>query len=496
MFFLSIRANLVPHELDPVKEADEAADDANDVAEEAKEIAKRLAASLNTTKQQCKTADDKVILAKNALDCAQQYATTQGYQDKIATKPGLEQKVRAQQAIVITLKGKKGVAGERNQLAKLEADLTSVIELERSVYDCTEKYNTAVANQTRMKQLLEDVEEANASAPQRVVDGEKKAKEAIHNVLKLVYTEAKRKAEILSALKQSPALSYDETSSMDDLTKVKEAELACVAAEKDTAEMVKKWGNLGDMSSEQEDTLANSFKMCIVPKRYVLLERKFSIVGGSVRWMFGMNDNDALVDVNKWITRCKSYGELLSLSSGSSSIGASNHLLGCTKHGKKYYIQSRYIVLIVAERTTSQLVQLALNSPMCDNPAWQGWVFQLNFFAQLQNANKGGAGLVMITPVHSTDTWPTHLQRQRYYHDPTDLCGPQLTRPGVEQYENKLELKDYDWLIPTRWNQGCFDVLQILPNGLRVVQVTIAKTHSLKLRFILKLVQQLTGIWE
>jgi len=260
----------------------------------------------------------------------------------------------------------------------------------------------------------------------------------------------------------------------------------------DKMAMAKKWGELSGV--EQDDSLANMFKLCIVAKRKLLLERKFSIVGGSVRWMFGMNDEGALEDIDTWINSCRDYGALLSFTSGSSSRIAINHLLGCTKHGKRHYIQSRYIVLKVAERVTSQLVQLALNSPMCDNPAWKGWVFQLNFFAQLQNAVKGGSGLVLITPLRSTDTWPTPLKRQSYYRDPTDLCGPKLTRPGVEQYENKMQLKDYDWLIPTRWNQGCFDVIQILPNGLRVVQVTIAKTHSLKLRFVRKLVQQLTAV--
>jgi len=259
--------------------------------------------------------------------------------------------------------------------------------------------------------------------------------------------------------------------------------------------MEKKWGGFDDLlSNPQDDLLADRFKLCIVAKRYMLLEKKFSLVGGSVRWMFGMNDEEAKEDIDSWIRCCRSYRDLLSFSSGSSASIATNHLLGCTKHGHQHYIQSRYIVLIISERTTAALVRLALNSPMCDNPAWQGWVFQLNFFAQLQNAIKGGSGLEMITPIRTTDTWLTPIKSQHYYRDPIDLCGPLLIQPGVEKYTNKLHLKDYDWLIPTRWNQGCFDVIQILPDGLRVVQVTIAKTHSLKLRFVLKLVQQLTAI--
>jgi hypothetical protein len=49
------------------------------------------------------------------------------------------------------------------------------------------------------------------------------------------------------------------------------------------------------------------------------------------------------------------------------------------------------------------------------------------------------------------------------------------------------ELKDHSWFIPRKWNQPCFDAVQLLPNnGFRFVQVTRSKTHSLKLKYIVE----------
>jgi len=51
------------------------------------------------------------------------------------------------------------------------------------------------------------------------------------------------------------------------------------------------------------------------------------------------------------------------------------------------------------------------------------------------------------------------------------------------------KLIDNCWLVPTKVNQGCYDVLQLLLSSftLRVVQLTVAATHSLKLRYVIRI---------
>jgi hypothetical protein len=57
---------------------------------------------------------------------------------------------------------------------------------------------------------------------------------------------------------------------------------------------------------------------------------------------------------------------------------------------------------------------------------------------------------------------------------------------------NNEDLTENTWLIPKRWNQGCYDAVQILPNnGVRFVQVTLSKRHDLKLCHIVKLLNKL-----
>jgi len=56
------------------------------------------------------------------------------------------------------------------------------------------------------------------------------------------------------------------------------------------------------------------------------------------------------------------------------------------------------------------------------------------------------------------------------------------------------------WLVPTKVNQGCYDALQLLPIGgkkdkiLRVVQVTIATSHPLKMEYVETVLTQLGHI--
>ena len=48
-------------------------------------------------------------------------------------------------------------------------------------------------------------------------------------------------------------------------------------------------------------------------------------------------------------------------------------------------------------------------------------------------------------------------------------------------------MKVNDYLVPKRWNQGCYDLLQILADGVvQFVQITMAETHSFKIRYVIQ----------
>lgn len=81
-----------------------------------------------------------------------------------------------------------------------------------------------------------------------------------------------------------------------------------------------------------------------------------------------------------------------------------------------------------------------------ENHAWQGWVFQLDFFTQLKHAKDTNTNLFLVNPGTQKEKW--EAKGIHYYSDQMDICGPRI---GAAQFENKLKLKVGDWLISTRW---------------------------------------------
>lgn len=59
------------------------------------------------------------------------------------------------------------------------------------------------------------------------------------------------------------------------------------------------------------------------------------------------------------------------------------------------------------------------------------------------------------------------------------------------------ELKDNElpcWLIPVKWNQGCFDIVYVADRAnVRLVQVTISDAHSLDWSYVATLMKWLRG---
>jgi len=254
-----------------------------------------------------------------------------------------------------------------------------------------------------------------------------------------------------------------------------------------------KWKVWATENPRVDSSIVAQYTVGSPEKRRSLVDRKFSLVGGSVRWMFGLSLEEAGADIGYWIGRCDDYKQLLNKTSGAGATKASNHLLAREEGITERRIQSRFIMLRVAESTANQLVESARNSAMVDNPAWIGWVFQLEFFGHLHFAIQNKLDLTLSTPGDINVKWNTK-NGAKHYLEPTDLCGEQMKVPGPQRFVNKLNIRAGDWLIPTKWNQGCFDVLQVCAGTLRVVQVTVAKTHSLKLRFVRQVLQKLTAI--
>jgi len=221
------------------------------------------------------------------------------------------------------------------------------------------------------------------------------------------------------------------------------------------------------------------------------IERKFSIVGGSARWMFGYNEKSAMEDITQWLERC-SDAKIIQGLTGDRSDAAVNHLLCRDKNGT-VDIQSRYIALYLSKKYEAHFIAEARKHIMSStNPSWDGWVFQMDFFYQLRMALNHCRSFILYDKDNTKIEWK--VPRQVEYLIPDNLKGAKLKKKGPEQFANRYTIQPDDWLIPTKWNQGCYDAAQLLDNALRIVQVTRAKTHSLKLRFVRHLIAALVSI--
>lgn len=53
-------------------------------------------------------------------------------------------------------------------------------------------------------------------------------------------------------------------------------------------------------------------------------------------------------------------------------------------------------------------------------------------------------------------------------------------------------LNDYDYLVPKRWNWGCYDLVRLVPYGfVQFIQVTRAGERSLKTKYMIQLLDAL-----
>jgi len=217
-----------------------------------------------------------------------------------------------------------------------------------------------------------------------------------------------------------------------------------------------------------------------------VLEERFSLAGGSVRWMFGKTEKEVEDDIRNAIARCGDLENLLKGLQGFNSMFAVNHLLGRGANGE-HFIISRWTSYQIATQCSLAFLQYAMKHPLREtNPAFDGWLFEVDFLHQL----KGAIGLGLD---FSHDYWL--VPRLIEFHSPNDFVGDILPSPGSSEVRaNIKEIRDGDWLIPTRWNQPCFDAAQLCGQKLRFVQVTKAKTHHLLLDRCHKLINALVSI--
>jgi len=210
------------------------------------------------------------------------------------------------------------------------------------------------------------------------------------------------------------------------------------------------------------------------------LFHKYCYAGGSARWMFSLSIADVCADVEHYINCVSDKAVLSSGLTGTQSDVAINHLF-MADHHKKPFLISEFVTRMLAETCESTFLKQAMMSDLINNPSFDGWILEADFLFQVRIAKQSQLKLLDFqsrSPNNQTPTISWEVAQRLHFRDVVDLDGETLT-------ENT-------WFIPLRWNQGCYDAVQLLPdNGVRIIQVTRADTHSLKLRYVVEMLNQI-----
>jgi len=198
------------------------------------------------------------------------------------------------------------------------------------------------------------------------------------------------------------------------------------------------------------------------------LEDKYFVAGGSARWMFQFTLGDAIKDIEIQISKVGTDAQLLLKGlEGERSNTSISHLF-CSLN-KKPFIISEFVTRALAGKCEASFLTNARSSDLALNPSFDGWILEAEFLYQLR------ASEVKIYP---RDSGAIHLP----------------VASGIK-FTNFSDIKslpaDNTWYIPMRWNQACFDSVQVLPgSGFRFIQVTRSKTHSLKKKYVVMFLDQ------
>ena len=161
--------------------------------------------------------------------------------------------------------------------------------------------------------------------------------------------------------------------------------------------------------------------------------------------------------------------QLINGLNGNQSILAVNHLVTITN--KSYSLVSHFVACELGKICSLEFIIFASNMvPRSSNASFNSWVFQMDFLNRITSKQP--------LTFANKETWQTPLYFEFY---------------NEEDLKSKLNssISNNTWLIPIKTNQGCYDALQYLTETatLRVVQVTIAPTHPLKMIFVHKLLK-------
>lgn len=209
-----------------------------------------------------------------------------------------------------------------------------------------------------------------------------------------------------------------------------------------------------------------------------LIQSKYFIAGGCCCFMFSYSSQQ-VVDTIQGLQECPDLQLYLSSTSGISVPEAIHRILSVYSYGSRYiiseYAATEYALCIGPDLILSLYEAVKRDS----NPALDGWLLELWFFAHIRNR----ALECTIKDSNAIFTLP--------------VCPVQRFAPNKDDIKNKLSSWTSLWLKPVKWNQGGYDAVYCNTEEkiIHIVQITRATSHKLKVKYFCKLLNSFEEVF-
>eukprot|EP00035_Acanthoeca_spectabilis_P017923 m.378877 g.378877 ORF g.378877 m.378877 type:complete len:748 (+) comp16708_c5_seq13:64-2307(+) len=230
------------------------------------------------------------------------------------------------------------------------------------------------------------------------------------------------------------------------------------------------------------------------------VENKFLVSGASARWMFGMSTEDVILDCDRYIEEVHDVETIIGHRQGTANPNAINHLQIVNNNGVRSLISdyATRSLLRWNELHTMALLTDISSKLMEDNPAFDGWVLELDFLTQIKAAlnSRKGQEATTIKLFRSANSDVASEQ--------WNIAGvtTKVTLAGViDPHGLELEFMDGWWFIPKKYNQGGYDAMQLYTGVdgklcARFVNVTRSDKHDIKCQYCIDLLTALKLRWD
>ena len=206
------------------------------------------------------------------------------------------------------------------------------------------------------------------------------------------------------------------------------------------------------------------------------VDEMFYYAGGSIR-MIQWSVARVVTTLTIKVRSSPDMGKLIGAGGvGDSSQSAVNSLMAF--YEDRTIVLSKFVAMKLLDSVSDDVVQKA-RAVLPYHPPWQGLVTEFHVLNLVRTRHS----MLFRNDTGGTEEWP-RLRPGKSLPLPTffnasDSCLTDVT---------------FDWLVPARFTQECFDAIyRVSPDAVRVIQITNANSHSCKLKYLIPYVEAMNA---